>query len=97
MTDEFQGVSIAPLTTSTYTSCSVEMEVLVRAKGLWKCTYISLSQRQYIEEIVHTFSFHKENKVYTQMEPHSTPRKFLESEDEEFDIRLYLQLIGIFM
>ena len=38
---------------------------------------ISLSQRQYIEEIVRTFSFHKGNKVYTPMEPHSTPRKFL--------------------
>ena len=50
---------------------------------------ISLSQRQYIEEIVRTFSFHKGNKVYTPMEPHSTPRKFLESKDEEFDPHLY--------
>jgi hypothetical protein len=31
---------------------------------------ISLSQRQYIEEIVRTFSFHKENKVCIPMEPH---------------------------
>jgi hypothetical protein len=46
---------------------------------------ISLSQRQYLGEIVRTFSFHKGNKVYTPMEPHSTPRKFLESEDEKFD------------
>ena len=29
----------------------------------------SLSQRQYIEEIVRTFSFHKGNKVYIRMEP----------------------------
>jgi hypothetical protein len=43
---------------------------------------ISLSQRQFIEDIVRAFSFHKGNKVYTPMEPHSTPRKFLESEDE---------------
>jgi hypothetical protein len=58
---------------------------------------ISLSQRQYIEEIVRTFSFHKGNKVYTPMEPHSTPRKFLESEDEKFDPHLYRQLIGSLM
>jgi hypothetical protein len=31
------------------------------------------------------------------MEPHSTPRKFLESEDEKFDPHLYLQLIGTLM
>ena len=37
MTDEFKGVTIAPLTTSTYASWSVEMEALLRAKGLWKC------------------------------------------------------------
>ena len=42
---------------------------------------ISLFQREYIEEIVITFSFHKGNKVYTPMEPYSTPGKFLESED----------------
>ena len=58
---------------------------------------ISLSQRQYIEEIVRTFSFHKGNKVYNPMEPHSTPKKFLESEDEKFDPHLYLQLIGSLM
>jgi len=58
---------------------------------------ISLSQRQYIEEIVRTFSFHKGNKVYTAMEPHCTPRKFLESEDEKFDPHLYRQLIGSWM
>ena len=40
MTDEFKGVSIAPLTTSTYASWSVEMEALLRAKGLWKCTQV---------------------------------------------------------
>ena len=40
MTDEFTGVSIAPLTTSTYASWSVEMEALLRAKGLWKCTQV---------------------------------------------------------
>jgi hypothetical protein len=38
---------------------------------------ISLSQRQYIEEIVRSFPCHKGNKIYTHMEPHSTPRKFL--------------------
>ena len=58
---------------------------------------ISLSQRQYIEEIVRTFSFHKGNKVYTPMEPHSTPRKFLESEDEKFDSHLYRHFIGSLM
>jgi len=40
MTDEFKGVSIAPLTTPTYASWSVEMEALLRAKGLWKCTQV---------------------------------------------------------
>jgi hypothetical protein len=29
-----------PLTTSTYASWSVEMEALLRAKGLWKCTQV---------------------------------------------------------
>ena len=58
---------------------------------------ISLSQLKYIEEIVSTFSFHKENKVYTQMKPHSTQRKFLESEDEKFDPRLHRQLAGSLM
>jgi hypothetical protein len=54
-------------------------------------------QRQSIEEIVRTFSFHKGNKVYTPMERHSTPRKFLKSEDEKFDPHLYRQLIGSLM
>jgi hypothetical protein len=58
---------------------------------------ISLFRRQYIEEIVHTFCFHKGNKVYTSMEPHWTPRKFLESEDKEFDPHLYRQLIESLM
>ena len=58
---------------------------------------ISLSQNQYIEEIVRTLSFHKGNNVYTPMEPHSTPRKFLESEDEKFDPHLYRQLIESLM
>jgi len=58
---------------------------------------ISLSQRQYIEEIVRTFSSHKGNQFYTPMEPHSTPRKFLVSEDEKFDPRLYRHLIGSLM
>ena len=58
---------------------------------------ISLSQRQCIEEIARTLSFRKGNKVYTSMEPHSTPRKFLESEDENFDSHLYRQLIGSLM
>jgi len=40
MTDEFKGVTIAPLTTSTYASWSVEMEALSRAKPLWKCTLV---------------------------------------------------------
>jgi hypothetical protein len=40
MTQEFKGVSIAPLTTSTCASWSVEMEALLRAKGLWKCTQV---------------------------------------------------------
>jgi len=40
MTDEFKGVSIALLTTSTYASRSVEMKALLRAKGLWKCTQV---------------------------------------------------------
>ena len=31
------------------------------------------------------------------MEPHCTPRKFLESEDEKFDPHLYRQLIGSWM
>jgi hypothetical protein len=57
----------------------------------------SLSQRQCIEEIVLTFSFHKEKKVSTLMETHSTPRKFLESEHEKFDSHLYRQLIGSLM
>jgi hypothetical protein len=47
---------------------------------------ISLSQRQYIEEIKRTFSFHKGNKVHTPMKPHLTPRKCLESEDEKFEL-----------
>jgi len=59
---------------------------------------ISLSQRQYIEEIVRTFFLLPQgNKVHTPMEPHSPPRKFLESEDEKFDPHLYLQLIGSLM
>ena len=58
---------------------------------------ISLSERQYIKEIVRSFSFHKGNKVYTPMGPHSTPRKFMESEDEIFGPHLYLQLIGSLM
>ena len=59
---------------------------------------ISLSQRQYIEEIVRTFFLLPQgNKVYTPMEPHSPPRKFLESEDEKFDPHLYLQLIESLM
>jgi len=37
MTDEFKGVTIAPLTTSTYASWSVEMEALLNPKSLWKC------------------------------------------------------------
>jgi hypothetical protein len=40
MTDEFKGVSIAPLTISTYASWSVEMEALLRVKDLWKCTQV---------------------------------------------------------
>jgi hypothetical protein len=40
MTDEFKGVTIAPVTTSTYASCSMEMEALLRAKSLWKCTQV---------------------------------------------------------
>ena len=40
MIDEFKGVSIAPLTTSTYASWSVEMEALLRAKGLWNSTQV---------------------------------------------------------
>ena len=40
MTDDFKGVTIAPLTTFTYASWSVEMEALLRAKGLWKCTQV---------------------------------------------------------
>jgi hypothetical protein len=58
---------------------------------------IFLSQRQQIEKIVRTLSFHKVNKVYTPMEPHSTPIKFLESEDEKFDPRLHRQLAGSLM
>ena len=34
MTDDFKGVSIALITTSTYASWSVEMEALLRSKGL---------------------------------------------------------------
>jgi hypothetical protein len=40
MTDEFKGVPVAPLTTSTYASWSTEMAALLRAKGLWKCTQV---------------------------------------------------------
>jgi len=40
MTDEFKAVTIAPLTTSNYASWSVEMEVLLKAKSLWKCTQV---------------------------------------------------------
>ena len=36
MTDEFKGVPITPLTTSTYAPWSVEMEALLRAKSLCK-------------------------------------------------------------
>ena len=32
--------TIAPLTTSTYASWSVEMEALLRVKDLWKCTKV---------------------------------------------------------
>jgi len=55
---------------------------------------ISLCRRQFIEELVQTFSFHKENKVYIPMEPYSTPRKFLNSEDEKLDPDLNRDLIG---
>jgi hypothetical protein len=58
---------------------------------------ISLSQLQYIEDMVRNFSSHKENQLYTPMEPHSTPRKLLVSEDEKFDPRLYRHLIGSLM
>jgi len=40
MSDEFKGVTIALLTASTFASWSVEMEALLRAKGLWKCTQV---------------------------------------------------------
>ena len=40
MTDEFKGVTIDPLATSTYASWSVEVEALLRAQGLWKCTQV---------------------------------------------------------
>jgi hypothetical protein len=40
MTDEFKGVTIAPLTTCTYSLWSVEMEALLKSKGLWKCTQV---------------------------------------------------------
>jgi hypothetical protein len=40
MTNEFQGVIIAPLTTPTYASWSVELEALQRANGLWKYAHI---------------------------------------------------------
>jgi len=36
ITDQFKEAKIAPLTTSTYASWSVEMEGLLRPKGLWK-------------------------------------------------------------
>jgi len=55
------------------------------------------SQRQYMDKIVRTLSFHKGNKVYTPMELHSTPRKFLESQDEKFEPHLYRHLIGSLM
>jgi hypothetical protein len=58
---------------------------------------ISLFQHQCIEEIVRTFSFHKGNKVYIPMNPHSTPRKYLESEDKKFDPHLYGQVIESLM
>jgi hypothetical protein len=34
MTDEFKGVTIAPLSNSTYASWNVEMEAPLKAKGL---------------------------------------------------------------
>jgi hypothetical protein len=40
MTDELKGVATVAFTTSTYASWSVEMEALLRAKGLWKCTQV---------------------------------------------------------
>jgi hypothetical protein len=40
MTDEFKGVSIAPLTTSTYASWIVDAEALVKAKDLSKCNQV---------------------------------------------------------
>ena len=43
------------------------------------------------------FLFLKENKVYTSMQPNSTPRKFLESDDGKFDPHLYIQLVWSLM
>ena len=40
------------------------------------------------------FLFSHRNKFYTLMKTHSTPKKFLESEDDRFDPHLYHQLIG---
>jgi len=40
MTDEFKGVTIAPLPASTCATRSVEMEALLRAKVLRKCTQV---------------------------------------------------------
>jgi len=40
MTDEFKGVTIAPLTTSIYALWIMKMKALLRAKGLWQCTQV---------------------------------------------------------
>jgi hypothetical protein len=40
MTEEFKEVTVAPPTASTYASWSVEVEALVRVKGLWKWTQV---------------------------------------------------------
>ena len=45
----------------------------------------------------HILGVNKGMKVYTSMEPHSTPRKFLASEDKNLDPHFYRQLIGSLM
>jgi hypothetical protein len=45
MRDKFKRVTITPHTTSTYASGNVEMETLLRAEVLWKCSQVSLKSQ----------------------------------------------------
>jgi len=65
MTDECIGVTIAPLTSSIYASWSAEMEALVRAKGLWKCTQVLAQQ---FKTFLGTFTVKEREEIETKFD-----------------------------